>query len=1465
MKLNKTFCSLLLLSAVTITVPLTAKVISKQSNRDKININAKKRLGVSPIKHDVPPITAQAPALASASAPASTPTSPRLRGLVVNAKGNHQYIGEMTFDETGVKLSKVYDDADFDASGCAFYGDGKFYTQYIYEESIGSRFTAQVIYDATTWEVLEERDDLLPSSSAICMTYDPVDCTAYGYFHNDDGTDLWFGFGNMNLATGETYQYNSVDSKDAFMCIAASPDGYIYGVDAYGQYCRIDKPTGAITVLGHTDVKPYYIQSAVIDRSTGVFYWAAMTDNGESWLYTVDPQTYLAKPIGKIPGNAEFVGLYVYEEPNPASTPAPVTDIQTSFIKDNLSGTVSFDIPEQTVTGTPLSGKLKAHVSLAGKHFEADATAGNRCSVNVTVPVNDLYIFTAWVSADDNQGEKTTTQKWIGADYPLDVNDLMLTNDKGHITLTWSPPSERGLHGGYVDQESVTYVIGREGGGFWPSLREYKGTKFEDDLPAGMSAKISYYVRPVYNELVGPVCYSNEVVIGNDLKVVPFSMNAANVGDCVVIDGNNDGVTWEGSWGYAKCDTPKGGADDWLLTPYLALKAGEIYELLYEVSAKMGFLEPQTIEVKTGKGDSADAMTIDIDTRSVEVLNLNRPDEVKATFTVPSDGNYRIGFHNASPTSGTLGLSAIKVNMLGASAGPIAPGNCKVEAAPLGELKATISFKAPSVDSEGNTFTELSRIDVYKGKTIVGTVDNPKPGETYSVVDGKYAEQGKNTYEIAAVSVKGATGIKASASGWVGIDIPELPYDVTLKEDNGVLSLTWKLPATGIHNGYVDPRTVEYFIFDPMYMVSLGAVTGSDHLDIEFGKLNSQTIIQLAVGVRNSAGENEEATLTPAIAVGPPYELPFFETFPGGKVNYSWTVVGDIEDEEAGWSPVSDKGPDGSAGVSTYWGMSKEEESAIRSRRISLIGAKEPTLRFYSIANHGDENDRGTFKVMISEEFDGPYTTLYEQKTEEHLNNWETHEISLEDYVGKNIFIQFMCTPQKGSILVGIDDISIRNKQDYNISFQQIGIDNNLVEVGVSKSNVIARVQNHGIKDINEGSYSVDFYAGDRKFASLPGKAMGASFGQSTYKTVYDPDMDDNDPSDIWAEVIFDLDEDNSNDKSNSVEINIDKPFCPSVTDLKGEADGEAVILSWTQPDQGGLPIRTVTDDFEAYRNFSVNSAGEWTIIDEDNGTGCNVSYYFPGSNGPMGWVVLKPASIPRIGGGTHADRFPPYSGDTYMVAYNPSSGDNKDWLITPELSGNAQEISFMARAESSKAGREMFEVYYSTTSTKIKDMIRLDDIDWRTTLSGWEEFKFRLPAGAKYFAVRCISHNRCAMHIDDFRYESAPTPLNVVLKGYNVYCNGKKLNPEVINSLSYRDVPTKTKEDLKYTVRAVYDRGEASPSNPYIHNVSSVEMVISDIDPATTPVYDLKGIRIETLIDGEIYVTSGRRFLYKK
>lgn len=1449
MKHYKSLLALVSVTAVAVTATMGAESFRKLRPGDSPgSLQRMERTGKSPFRQKMP---------SAVSKSESTEGEVRLRGLVINS--DMPYIGEFAVG-SGIQVGNVYEDYEFDPSGSAVYADGKFYISTLYEPSIGATATAQYIYDAETWDLLDVREDLLPSSSAVCMTYDPLDCTVYGYFHNDDGGESrWFMYGTMNLATGEVIGLNSVDETDAFMCIAASPDGFLYGIDVNGQYCRIEKKTGDITVLGHTDVKPYYMQSAVIDWSTGKFYWAAMTDTGESSLYEIDPTTYIAKKISDFPQNQEFTGLYVAEDISDPGLAAAPENVSAVFDKDNLEGRVSFTAPGSCADGSALTGEIKAHVAVDGNHYEKAVSPGEECTFDVAVNSGGLYIFSAWVSDDKGNGHKATVQKWIGPDYPTEPGNVKLEKQDNKLSLTWEAPSTVGLHGGYVNPDEVTYVIGNIG----LPLRvvyDYKGLSYEYEVPADLTADVKFYVRPVNGELVGPIVYSNEVTVGSPVLQTPVSLNAASIEKFIVIDANGDGETWTKQFGgYSSCEGP---ADDWMLTPEIRLNGGELYELKYEVSAKMGVLSPRTIQVFMGTGDTVSDMTFKIDEKTVTTIRLTSPDTETVTFTAPADGDYRIGFHDASATSGTLALHRIYLKSQASASGPEAPGSVTVTPAPLGELSATIGFVAPVKTIDGNNLEYISKIEVFNGDRLVGEVSDPAPGSEYSIVDDK-ATQGLNKYEIVATDNEGTTGLKATAQGWVGQDIPVLPENLSLVESEGNLVLSWEQPAEGIHDGYVVPEYIVYTVVEPTYGIAMGTAQGTEQISIPLGEITSQGIATLGLQVSNDAGTNPEMAISPSIIYGPAYTLPFHEHFSNGRTDYSWHISGESLSDDGGWMPVLDKGPDGEPGVTTFWGMFEEEEQELVSGKISLKDAEEPMLRFYQLFNIGEEYDGGSFSVGISESLEGEFETIYQNEISSNSDGWVAVEIPLAEHAGKEVVLSFKGSPIYGSLLIGLDDISIREKTDFDAAIEAIAIDKDEVEVGVSSAKVTARIQNHGVKDLAADSYKVGFYAGERRFALLDGRTMGASWGQEIFEAEYAPSVEDSDPSTIVVKIESEIDEYPANDVSASVNVYVVKPMRPEVTDLAGASVAEGIALTWTKPDQSGLPIREITDDFESYRDFDINRAGDWKIIDQDQIPGARVSYFFPGSTGPMGWVVMNPSEIPTFAEGSLDKRLPPYSGARYMVAFGPRGGDNDDWLITPELSGRAQEISFMARAESSREGREMFEVYYSTGSPAVADMVRLDDVDYRTALSGWEEHRFMVPEGAKYFAVRCVSHSRLAMHIDDFRYESAPTPLKVNFIGYNIYRDGHRLNDEILTSPSYLDSSVSDNESHIYTVRAVYDRGESDDSNEVSVSFNGIDSVTDDYEYGQY--YDLHGRKVTENGNGnEIVVKRGQKVIRK-
>ncbi|MDE5877333.1 MAG: choice-of-anchor J domain-containing protein [Muribaculaceae bacterium] len=1453
--LNRLISGLAIVTVSAATIPVAYAGFKKMKSGGIRSTESAVSITPSPVKY-------KAPALSSPTDNLPEDGTIVLRGMVINT--DTPYIVEFSpSDHISVKNIHSFDDFwydDFEPSGCAFMGDGKFYISSMYSPYMGAVETAQKIYDAETWELISERNQLNQSSSALSIIYDPLTCAAYGYFQNDDNDTAWFMYGRMNMATGDVLGINSVDDYQRILAIAASPDGNLYGVNCNGVYCRINKATGELTKLGHTDVKPEYMQSAVIDPQTGIFYWAAMTDEGEAGLYTVDPVTYQASLVSLFPNNQEIVGLHIVREKNDSQAPAAVEDAALSFERDNLNGTVTFTAPDHTVNGNTLAGKLKAHASLDGNHWEKDITPGSKCELDISAKYNGLYNITLWVSADDVEGVKTNLQKWIGEDYPQAVTGINCSVDGTKVTLSWNPVSESGQHGGYVNPEETTYIITTDGYD-QPWIRDYDGTSYVFEFPEGTTADLKFGIRPVFREIAGPYAYSETVSIGSSVYEVPCELSPyGDFNKFLIVDADSDGDTWAQDLLSVTC----AGQDDWIMSPMIHFEAGQLYEINYSASAKMGVISPEIIEVKAGMGDTPDDMSIDIDSQTITTYGISKFNDYSASFMVDKSGDYRIGFHCASINGDLLGLGGFEITTLANTDGPAAPADAAITPAPAGELKADITFTAPTKTISGETLDALSKAEVYRGSTLVGTVENPVPGQTYTITDGN-ASQGFNIYDIRSYTTDGVCGLSASIKGWVGIDIPHTPDNVVLKYKDDTLILSWDMDETGVNGGYVNLDDINYLIVEPEYMTILTTVEGVTNVELPLGGLEYQFATAVGVVATNAIGTTGEAAVSDMVMVGPDLELPFEEHF-GAALNHGWIVQGTAMDDLSGWNPVQSEGADGEPGLSDYYGMMSEDAQALVSSRISLKNVSKPSLRFQYKGRTNEEGIGGKLAISVSEELAGEYVPVFTKEFGLQEDwDWKEAVVNLSEYKDKSLFISFAAIPSdkslSGSLQILLDEISVRDDKDYDLEVNYLKIDRDEVEAGVSEANLDFLVKNHGLKPFGDGDYSIQLYAGERLFSTVEGKTVDSEFGLARFQAVYVPSVDDNDPAVITARLSSDLDQTPDNDISNSVQTYVLKSERPAVNDLTADQDTEGVELHWSKPDLSGQPIRMITDDFETYRDWDVNRAGKWTIIDKDQAPGICVSYFFPGSTGPIGWVVINPGAITEDIG----ERLKAYSGEKYMAAYSSGLSDNDDWLITPELSGREHQISFMARAESDEQGREMFEVYYSTTAPAVEAMQRLDDIDWRTIPGGWNEFKFTVPDGAKYFAVRCVSHSRVAMHIDDFTYESAAIPLEVVFVGYNIYRDGVKLNDVPVTSESFLDTTPKAEGEMNYTVRVVYDRGESDHSNVATVNVDGVEMIEMDVDPSVVAVYDLQGRRVRNLTEGEIYVTSNRCFLYRK
>lgn len=162
---------------------------------------------------------------------------------------------------------------------------------------------------------------------------------------------------------------------------------------------------------------------------------------------------------------------------------------------------------------------------------------------------------------------------------------------------------------------------------------------------------------------------------------------------------------------------------------------------------------------------------------------------------------------------------------------------------------------------------------------------------------------------------------------------------------------------------------------------------------------------------------------------------------------------------------------------------------------------------------------------------------------------------------------------------------------------------------------------------------------------------------------------------------------------------------------------------------------------------------GQWTVYD---GNGMPVygleSNEFTNEYLVSAWIPFNfTKTEPPYGSGSH-------SGQQCMMSVCPVENHvpatTNHWLISPELSGSEQTITFWVRSVSTKYGPEKYEVLASSTDNNAPGSFSIVGSVREIESVQWHEVSVTLPAGSKYFAIRHISYDIFGLMIDDITYE---------------------------------------------------------------------------------------------------------------
>ncbi len=1319
-------------------------------------------------------------------------------------------------------------------------------------------------FDTETWQ-LEEQPKSVRDYSLIATetATDPTTGEVFGEFYTADLKKFEWGVIDYTTLTRTTI----APAQHSYVALGIANDGFAYGVSKEGDFYQIDRSTGAETKKGSTGIEitdsedRYYAQSGEFDARTNEFFWASTDKDGKFQLYTVNLNDGHVTPVGGYTEPAMLVALNFPPVATAAGAPAAASDLKADFAGGASSGKVSFKAPDKKYDGSSLTGNVSYKVFANGKEVaDGAAEAGKKVEANVTVS-EGVVNFIVFCSNDAGKGPRVRLTTYVGYDVPDVVGNLAMDLDEtGKATVTWEAPKE-GLHKGYMGP--LTYDVFRNVGEESTKVAEgISATSFSEVVPKGKLSAYSYSVQAINGPKRSAIATSDGKIFGNALEVPFFDdfPTAASFKLYTVIDVNEDKSTW--GWNSSKGGScvyrynKKNDADDWLISPPIQMKQGKAYNVSFKAAAGLSMF-PERLEVKWGNDKTVEAMEKEIlpatDIASVKYQEFTKRIEPAA------DGNYYIGFHAISKANEfRLTLDSLSVEVAAEAKAPAMVDNLTAAADPTAALKATLKFNAPTKAVDGSALTDLTKIVVSCGERVVKTITAPAPGSAQEAVD-ENAVNGENAYTVVAYNAHDF-GLKASVKVYVGQDVPVLGKIKTTDQTTAV-KLGWEVP-TGVHKGVILPAEVTYNIHsvtdDGKLGDKLGSVKGSTGYTVSDLNTNEgkQKYQHWAVNAENVAGTSGWAA--GALIVGAPYTLPFHNSFKDGTVEEKFVGL-ERTSGKTSWALTNDVSSDDDNG-SLIFLPTKPGVSTIVMGKTTLRGASNPRLIF---DYRGDGEAKEKVEMRFQKKNGEVTEPVWTNAGVANDGKWKNYIVNIPAELANEEYVLLRVVGIADEIsedAVYVDNINIADPYQKDAGVE-LTAPESLKKGQTAKFSV--KVTNLGLDKLEKAKVALTVNDKVVKEETL-GKSL--SFMQNSvlsvdYKTT---SMDASDKLSVKATVNLDGDLEPDNNEA-TADVSLETPDVKAPQNLRGEKSGSAtaVKLAWDAP---ATTITSVTDDFESYKAWGT-SFGDWTTVDNDHGRAGSLTqgtqYQHQGEE--FAFLNWQPSDLFKSGQGLD-----PHSGTKAAVAIYQidESGKNfvdaDNWLISPQLSGKAQTVSFWVNnlKATDGSGAESFDVLSSTSGSDPDSFVKIGETHVQDAAQ-WTEVKVDVPEGTKYFAIHHITSKDKAFifMIDDAKFEAGSGPVS-----YNIYRDGELIGST--SKLVSDDLKAPDNKEHKYCVTAVYaDGSESAPAE------ISVATAIQRINADGETVYDVYTIDGKQIMKGAkslhplakgVYIINGQKTVVK-
>lgn len=921
--------------------------------------------------------------------------------------------------------------------------------------------------------------------------------------------------------------------------------------------------------------------------------------------------------------------------------------------------------------------------------------------------------------------------------------------------------------------------------------------------------------------------------------------------DWTIVDGNDDGVTWEayGYSGYSSSACVKFTgtsvadgevANDWLISPEFEMQAGYVYEIsFYGKSYSWG--KTNSIEVFAGNGASVEAMTIKIGSK--EFTYGYSFSEYKIKYTAPVSGSYNIGIKVVGEENlGVFYFDQFTVSDGVNSSTPEAPSIPYTAALEVvnDKIKATFKVTMPTKNFGGTDFAEDEELilHVSRADELAFPDATVAPGEEYEFVDTD-ALSTSTEYTFTVSNVAGTSAeVKQYARPYFS-----KPADVTglvVNQNGNVFQISWDAVTTGSSkNDLFIPSKVTYSVTCATTDLKIRADVATDISANECSYTfpmpeNGQEVITFSVTAKNSQGTTT-AKKSDTFTVGNPYTGAFAESFANRDfTTRTWAKEGNY----SAWSiqststdPVCNPQDDDMGMLRLYMYYS----GTLVSPLLDLSTLNQPVLKFWIYQDKTSENDN---TIQPGFRVDGNDIMLGEpilmSGTDEDVAGWkELSYIVPDSALQETCQLIFNGVHNTSYLNMYIDNVTIRDYEDNSLAVSSVTVPSK-ANVG-DAFDIVAKIKNDGMLEAN--AYTVEFSVNGNIIGSVDGVAVG---GQKSVNIAYPFTVKPcyaGTTIEISAEVIYNLDADQT-DNVVTAEVVVKANELPVASSVSGTVEDNKVKLQWTHADVPETNwYGSVTTDFENWTAYTTEAKNGWIFVDDDNSY---QSAFNGNGSGNFAAIVIENYD-------SGYSSFECHSGEhaLAMTKLTSSYSTQNDWIISPEVKGG-ELVEFYAWAfyTMSSTYTDSFDVLYSTGETETTKFEKIKTISIAKS-SKWEKFSFELPDDAKRFAIHFNGKmQNSALIFDDFTYTAESEPLEHT--GYNVYRDDELIGSTDSETNSFVDENPISGVQHNYTVSTTYTSGESHASEPYTVKITSTGLENVNADSAA-PVeyYNLQGVRV--------------------